>query len=290
MPDKLPAGVEVSVSRRSLPSDYQMPTMDMSVDHYSFGFLLSGDRRTITPEQSYDAHAGDVSMMPPYLYHRTVSLSSAPYESYLVKFSLKAAEPLNRLLGQSFLDELMERKIHRLPEAAQARLLAILEEMRTVYEGGAPYSGLVLRGLLLRALTLVQEEHTGGGAAYFPSPLSHTVIDVLARMEAQYAEELRLSDIADALGYSEAHLSRLFRRQLGVSFTVYLRRVRLRHVCELLSRTELSVGEIALACGFCSGDYLSTCFRAEMGMTPRAFRQQATGGHQASRPASDAAL
>jgi hypothetical protein len=51
MPDMLPTGVEISVSRRSLPAEYRMPTMDMSVDHYSIGLLLAGDRRTITPLQ-----------------------------------------------------------------------------------------------------------------------------------------------------------------------------------------------------------------------------------------------
>ena len=31
MPSKLPEGVQIQVSRRSLPSDYEMPTMAMSL-------------------------------------------------------------------------------------------------------------------------------------------------------------------------------------------------------------------------------------------------------------------
>jgi len=37
-----------------------------------------------------------------------VSLSDTPYESYLVKFTAKAVEPLVQLLGSTFLDELTE--------------------------------------------------------------------------------------------------------------------------------------------------------------------------------------
>ena len=102
MPEKLPAGIEISIARRSLPSDYQMPVMGMATDHFALGFLISGDRRTITPTQSYDAHAGDVTVMAPFLYHWTVSISDAPYESYLIKFTEKAENDLSGLRGEGF--------------------------------------------------------------------------------------------------------------------------------------------------------------------------------------------
>ncbi len=275
MPEKLPTGTEISISRRSLPADYQMPIMGMSTDHYALGFLLSGDRRTITPRQTYDAHAGDVSMMAPFLYHRTVSLSDAPYESYLVKFTAKAAEPLTQLMGPSFLDELTERKIHHLPPAAGQRLCAMLEEMRLVYEKSPPYAEAVLQGMLPRILTLVQEESVGEGAEYFPSRLSAPVIDMLARMEECCGSELTLDSLAREMGYSPAHLSRLFKTQLGCGFSQYLTRMRLRRACFLLSETDQSIGSIALACGFCNGDYFATRFRAGMGLPPGDFRRQA---------------
>ncbi len=275
MPEKLPAGVEISISRRSLPADYQMPVMGMATDHYALGFLISGDRRTITPTQSYDAHAGDVSVMAPYLYHRTVSLSETPYESYLVKFTARAVEPLTQRMGPSFLEEMAERKIHHLPPLAGKRLSCLLDEMMTVAEKGEPYAAPVLQGLLMRVLTLVREERTGQGAVYFDSPLSATAIEMLARMEEQFSGELTLKALASELGYSQAHLSRVFKAELGCSFSAYLSRIRMRKACSLLAETDMPVGEIALACGFCNGDYFSTRFHAEMGTTPGSFRKQA---------------
>ncbi len=135
------------------------------------------------------------------------------------------------------------------------------------------YGPYLLQGLLMRLVTIVHEEHTGNGAEYFPSRLSNCIIDVLARIEQHYSENLRMGDIAESLGYSEAHLSRLFRKQLGVGFSEYLSRVRMRHVCDMLSTTESSISEIAISCGYCNGDYLSARFRMRMGLTPREFRQ-----------------
>ena len=145
MPSKLPEGVQIQVSRRSLPSDYEMPTMAMSVDHYSVGFLVSGDRRTITPQQTYDAHAGDVTVMPPYLYHRTISLSSAPYESYLIKFTQQAVEPLVRTTAPGFLEDMMERKIHHFPESARARIASRGNSSASVAPSATGMSGTSMR-------------------------------------------------------------------------------------------------------------------------------------------------
>ena len=276
MPEKLSPGVEISVSRRSLPADYQMPVMGMATDHYSLGFLLSGDRRILTTTQCYDLHAGDLSVMAPFVYHRTVSLSSAPYESFLVKFTERAVAPLLGRTGPSFLSDMTDQMIfHFLPET-QAKLYWLLNEMASI-DSGKSYADLVLQGLHARLLTIVHEEHVGGGAETFPSVLTEPVIEVLARMEESYGEPLRLSAIADELGYSEAHLSRMFRKQMGASFSAYLSRLRIRHVCTLLAESMLSVGEIALSCGYSNGDYLSARFHAAMGVTPGEFRRQARG-------------
>lgn len=275
MPDKLPEGVEIHVSLRSLPADYQMPVMGMSTDHYSIGLILSGDRRIITPKETYDAHRGDVSMMAPFLYHRTASLSDAPYVSYLVKYTASAVEPLLARTGASFLEEMNERKIHHFGLESQARLQSLLADMAAVYGAGRPYAELLLQGQLHRLLTIIYEEHTGDGAERFPSPLSPVIVDLLAQMEARYGEDLRLSAMSREAGYSDAHLSRLFSSQLHCSFSEYLSRIRLRHVCLLLADTNMSVSDIALACGYCNGDYLSTRFRAGMGVSPTVFRRQA---------------
>ena len=87
MPIGMPQKSLITVQRRELPSDFMMPQMEMAQTHYSIGYLISGDRRMITPYQQIDLHDGDMSVMPPMLYHRTFSLSDRPYINYLIKIS-----------------------------------------------------------------------------------------------------------------------------------------------------------------------------------------------------------
>ena len=65
MPIGMPQKSLITVQRRELPSDFMMPQMEMAQTHYSIGYLISGDRRMITPYQQIDLHDGDMSVMPP---------------------------------------------------------------------------------------------------------------------------------------------------------------------------------------------------------------------------------
>ena len=71
-----------------------------------------------------------------------------------------------------------------------------------------------------------------------------------------------------------SYFSRLFRAQLGMSFTEYLSNVRIRHVSALLAQTNKSIMQIALETGYCHGDYMATQFKSKVGMTPTEFRRK----------------
>ena len=106
MPFPLPANTSFYMTKRELDSDYTMPTLEASSDYYEVGYMISGDRMTITPKCSYTLNAGSVGTMPPFLYHRTIPLSNAPYHTYLIKFTPDFVRPLTDAFGNHILDEI----------------------------------------------------------------------------------------------------------------------------------------------------------------------------------------
>ena len=155
MPIKIPEGQNIMVSYRDMPANYQMPAMEVATDHYNIGYLISGDRRTITPTQSYTYRAGDVSMVPPYLYHRTLSDSSMPYRGYLVKFTPQFIQPFLENVGKNIFDDLYEAKVCRFTEENSLRIRNMFEEMRQEYEKASPYREFILQGMLFRLFTTI---------------------------------------------------------------------------------------------------------------------------------------
>jgi len=68
--------------------------------------------------------------------------------------------------------------------------------------------------------------------------------------------------------FSSSRFSTLFRRELGVTFSAYLRDLRLEYARELLRIPEYTVAMAREESGFDSPEYFSRAFRARYGMTP----------------------
>jgi AraC-like DNA-binding protein len=77
-----------------------------------------------------------------------------------------------------------------------------------------------------------------------------------------------LSEIARAVGYSEFHLCRVFRRTMGLPIQAFHRELRLRHALALVLDTHQPLAAIALDTGFASQAHLTTKFCARFGVTP----------------------
>lgn len=73
------------------------------------------------------------------------------------------------------------------------------------------------------------------------------------------------------------HVSRSFKKYLGLSPTEYMKSLRLEESRKLLSITDLPMNEISDACGFSSQSYFIRTFKANYGITPLQFRKKKMG-------------
>jgi transcriptional regulator GlxA family with amidase domain len=91
-------------------------------------------------------------------------------------------------------------------------------------------------------------------------------------------EDIALDALADRLGVSRRHLTRLFREQVGLSIGAFQQCKRLDAAKELLTRTDLPVDEVAFRVGFDSGSALARALRRRDGLSPREIRRLPLAG------------
>jgi AraC family transcriptional regulator len=89
-----------------------------------------------------------------------------------------------------------------------------------------------------------------------------------------------LDELAAAAHVTKEHLSRLFREQYDAGLISGLSRLRLDRAATLLTRTNLSVAEIAAECGFDDPLHFSKRFTATHGVSPRNYRRGAGSASQ----------
>jgi transcriptional regulator GlxA family with amidase domain len=98
------------------------------------------------------------------------------------------------------------------------------------------------------------------------------LLSVIAIMEDNLEEPLGRSELANGAGLSTRQLERLFRKYLNRSPARYYLELRLNKARLLLLQTNMSVIDVALACGFVSASHFSKCYRDFYGKTPRRER------------------
>ena len=101
---------------------------------------------------------------------------------------------------------------------------------------------------------------------------------VIQMMESNIEEPISPAILAKQVAMSTRQLERLFRRYLNRSPKRYYMELRLQKARNLLMQTDMTVINVALACGFASPSHFSKCYRSHYNTTP--YRER---GSQAAR-------
>jgi transcriptional regulator GlxA family with amidase domain len=91
-------------------------------------------------------------------------------------------------------------------------------------------------------------------------------------IDERHSGELRLGEIAEEVSLSKYHLSRLFRKSVGMSFQQYLTAIRVEKACRLLASSPVRlVTEVAFEAGFGSLRNMENHFRRLVGLSPAEY-------------------
>lgn len=100
-----------------------------------------------------------------------------------------------------------------------------------------------------------------------------TIQRILALIEAQLTTPLRVDALARKAGMSRWHFQRTFTAMVGEPAGSYVRRRRLTEAAACLREGEATILEIALLFQFESHEAFTRAFKAEMELTPSAWRR-----------------
>lgn len=92
-------------------------------------------------------------------------------------------------------------------------------------------------------------------------------------IDQNYMRDITLTDVSNFTGFSKCYFSRVFKQQLGLSFSEYLRHKRISMAEELLIHSRQPIQEIAMNAGFGSVATFNRVFRDAKNCTPSRFRE-----------------
>ncbi len=139
----------------------------------------------------------------------------------------------------------------------------------------------IMRSLIRRVLTL--QEDLLRLLTVCPGKSPSQKSQVLTRLqrarlylEANSDRNVRIADLARLTNFSHWYFTKTFHRVYGQSPKTYATHMRLLRASRLLNSDQISVGEVAQACGFDTASAFARAYRQHFGASPSGMRQRLT--------------
>ena len=105
------------------------------------------------------------------------------------------------------------------------------------------------------------------------SKKTNVIIEAQKYINRNYNNEyLSISEIANSLGVSQTYLSRMFKREMGSTFSQYLTNVRIKNAIILMRDPSLRLNEIAELIGYGTQNYFNNIFKRSVGISPQDYK------------------
>ena len=176
------------------------------------------------------------------------------------------------------------------PQTEIAEGLYVIDRDRISCCGGLAAADLALEMIRLQqgmalanaAARYIFHERLRGGdekqISHTQEPIGQVVPEVLREvmllMEQNLEELVTMPELARRTGVSQRQLERLFRRYIDLTPKRYYLNIRLNRARALLTQTELSIAEIAGACGFNSTEHFTRTYKRFFTIPPSRDRRE----------------
>lgn len=231
-------------------------------------------------DESFHLVPGDILLIPPGELHSLKAPETGNRFIFLFDLSI-----LTRLHGFASIQSILTTPLH-LTRATHPDIYddiyQMLVQMRNEYFNKNEFMDLTICALLLNMFVKLGTNHLEN-IRLFPKTRAYkqkeyvdkfnTVMDYI---DANYMKELDLAEIADSIGFSKYHFSRLFKQYTNYTFCSYITHRRIKIAEKLLEEPDLSITEVALQSGFPSISTFNRVFKQLKGCTPSEYREKNT--------------
>ena len=221
--------------------------------------MLDGRSTAVVNGRSFSVEKGDALIVFPNHLHKYISTSEENYILLLIPAniyndyseSIDGYRPVSPLIKGGAENETL---------LTLARICMDATDIYA-YQCRKFLIGAIL-GTMLRDVKLIKA-HTNDSA------LEH----VLEFCEEHYRDRITLGTVAEKLFLSKYYISHLLSDQLGISFTNYIKSLRIEESIKLLTTTEMSITDICFLVGFSSIRTFNRVFNDRIGVSPKKYRE-----------------
>ncbi|WP_168735404.1 AraC family transcriptional regulator [Cohnella fermenti] len=245
-------------------------------------------------ELKYKIYPGDLFIINPGELHtyeigreEQVELVNLLFYPQLINWGVLGAHDHADLLNLFYVppfsgEDVRFHSLVKLDESSREEVYSLIKRMEAEFERKLPgYQSLIIVKLLEMIICLSRQH-----AVYAPKPLpdrqgseGQPVADVnlkkvVAYIERNYTRELSVQELTEIARCSPRHLSRLFKKETGMSVIHFLHYIRIEQSKKYLSSTCEKIVTIGQEVGFPDATFFNKVFKKFENCTPSEYRQR----------------
>lgn len=247
-------------------------------------YISEGSGKQYINDTEYDVSKGDIVFINYNQTHAFSSNGSMTYYNCLLKPEFMSGELVNTeniyaVFALSMFDE-FDKNVSGTRQKASFRgremleIESIVENMLTEFSEKKVGYMSVIKGYMqvffAKLIRKIQDSNQNDIAGYI-----HKITpDILKYIDDNLTEKLTLTELAEKCFYNPDYFSRMFKQCCGKSLTSYICEKRMERAMQMLSQTDMPVGEVCSAVGYNDKTQFYKAFRRHSGTTPGGYREK----------------
>ena len=268
----------ITIDRVIRDYEYTMPTKHLH-DEYEIYYLVEGERFYFIGSHTYHVKKGSLVFVNRNEIHKTGMASSSYHDRILIEF---AEEPFSSFFSQ--FGDMDVREFFQAHEGVleiepreQAFVENLLLEIQSEIHNKLP--GYRLSVMSKLASLLIYASRYSQRFQAIPTKSSsvarHQKVDLVADYITEHcAEDLSLETLAEHFYLNKCYLSRIFKEVTSFTVNEYINFHRINKAQQLLTKTNMSITDIAAECGYESLTYFEKVFKTFREISPLKYRSQ----------------
>lgn len=233
-----------------------------------------------TNNSSYTLNPGDILIIPPYMLHELRSKPSGSRFIFLIDIDMLRCFQDYKALNPAFIEPYLCTASLR-PEIYQ-HIYDSLMQMANLYFSHQMFWEISIYSVLLDIFTTIGTSHylknvdeDSENTVDKQSENYMLFSNLLNFIDTHYADNLTLEQVAEYIGFSKYHFTRLFKQHTNTTFHNYLCSKRIQVAQSLLTEDRNQpITDIAFCSGFNNLTTFNRCFSKYTGCSPTEYRNK----------------
>jgi YesN/AraC family two-component response regulator len=235
-------------------------------NHYALIIVVSGSVQITYNKQMQTMITNQLILFP--LDMKITVKCTSTVTAYCLIFSINEIDTDNRDGSHDWKILFPNSRVFSIPLSKLIIMLNLINDLSD-YQSNTLSLSYLLHSCIFEIsdqLKLIEENKSSDGG--------RSIQEINKWILLNFGKKLTINDVATRFGYSDQYFGTFFKKHNQLTFSTYLKNIRIAYAKEQLRLSNKKVKEIARLSGFPDEKHFMRVFQKEIGITPTAYRKK----------------